>query len=276
MNMIPSKDKQEINEILAERAAGGDRQALAQLWEQNKALAGLIVRRWYNANAERAAAHGVTIEDLEQESYFAVLFAAETYKPDKGRFSSWLAMAVKRQIAIAITGTHRRWVLGADGVRRAVAADPLNNCASLDMPLSDDEAGAATLCDLQEDPAGQQAIESVEEKLFNAELQEALTESLGKLPEMQAEVMKQHYYQGRTLTEIAQNMGRSDSCVRNAQRKAIRVLRVNPKLQKWHDEIISSHAHFGTGFNSWQYGGAVEERIVEYLDSRGAYIYEVR
>ena len=88
--------------------------------------------------------------------------------------------------------------------------------------------------------------------------------------------MKQHYYQGRTLTEIAQNMGRSDSCVRNAQRKAIRVLRVNPKLQKWHDEIISSHDHFGTGVNSWQYAGAVEERIVEYLDSRGAYIYEVR
>ena len=38
-------------------------------------------------------------------------------------------------------------------------------------------------------------------------------------------------------------------------------------------EINIYHSYTGTGFAAWKHGGSVEERLVEYLDSKGAYLY---
>ena len=268
-----TQDQQALNAALAAKAAEGDKQALAQLWEQNKGLVYFLTGRWYRANAALAAAHGLTSEDLEQEGYIALVFAAKSYAAEKGLFSSWLSLAIKRQLVLALTGAHRRSVVGADGVRRTVSADPLNACASLDTPISEDE-GAATLGDLQEDPAGRAALEAVEESLFREELRAAIEEALSKLPEKEAEAVRLRYYQRQAVADVGKALECSGSRSAATMRRALHKLRLNPALKKWHDEVIGTHALQGVGLHAWQHGGAVEERTVEYLEARGAYIKE--
>ena len=54
------------NEELAARAKTGDRDALAQLWEQNRGVLASIFRELARKAGARMAAMGVTWEDVEQ------------------------------------------------------------------------------------------------------------------------------------------------------------------------------------------------------------------
>ena len=84
------------NEALAAQAKAGDREALAALWEQNRGLLRIMFSRLAAACRERMDAAGVTIEDLEQEGYFAVAKAAKLYDPSAGtKFSTFLFYPVK-------------------------------------------------------------------------------------------------------------------------------------------------------------------------------------
>lgn len=69
------------------------------------------------------------------------------------------------------------------------------------------------------------------------------------------------------MKEIAADDGSSIERVRQISASAFRRLRGNPRLRRWHDEIITSHAWHGTGFAAWAHGGSVEERAVEFVES---------
>lgn len=267
-------DQQSVNAALAMQAAAGDRHALAQLWELNKGLACSLARRWYAANAERAAVCGLAAEDLEQESYFAVLYAAETYAPEKGAFTTWLALAMRRQIMLAMCGGHRRNMTGEDGTRHTVASDMLNSCTSLDLPIADEGGDQTTLGALQEDPASAADLAAVEDRVLNAEMRVALDKAFTKLAAREAETLQLRYYQNKTQQAIGEEQGVSRSSVANVENKALKKLRINPELKRWHDEIIATHSFRNTGFKSWEHKGAIEERIVEFLDARGVYLHE--
>lgn len=73
--------QQETNAALAALAASGNAFALGQLWEINRGLLHSMFWRWYPSHIEQADAHGLTADDFEQEGYFAVQYAAQTYDP---------------------------------------------------------------------------------------------------------------------------------------------------------------------------------------------------
>ena len=50
---------------------------------------------------------------------------------------------MQRQIQRTLTNGHVRTVTGEDGKQHTTSADPLNHCSSLDMPLDDENGGAA-------------------------------------------------------------------------------------------------------------------------------------
>lgn len=266
-----SAGQQEANAALAALAASGNAFALGQLWEINKGLLRSLFWRWYPAHKALADAHGMTADDFEQEGYFAVQYAAQTYQPEAGSFSNWLGQAMQRQINQALTGGHRRSVTDADGKQHTVSANPLNHCASLDTPLDDEDSGAATLGEIQPDPAAAEAFQDAEERIYQEELHAALEEALHKLSEREEMVIRGRFYERKTLEEIAADDGTSRENVRQITAKAFRNLRRNPCLRRWHNEIITSHAWRGTGFTAWASGGSVEERTVEYLEAHGAY-----
>lgn len=266
-SMNTNVDQQDTNAALAALASTGNAFALGQLWEINKGLLRSMFWKWYPGHKSLADEHGMTADDFEQEGYFAVKYAAEHYDPSKGvAFTTWLTYGMKQQIQQALTGGHRRKVTGADGKIRMISADPLNHCTSLDTPLDEEDDGAASLGDLQPDPAASEAFQDVEERIYQEELHMALEEALLKLSEREQRIVRGLYFAGHTLKQEAAEDGTTYQMIYQLRQNALRKLRRSPTLQRWHDEVIQTHAWQGTGFWAWAYGGSVEERTVEFLE----------
>lgn len=259
--------QQAVNAALAALAKTGDAFALGQLWQINRGLLRSLFWRWYPAHKALADAHGMTADDFEQEGYFAVQYAAQTYQPEAGSFSNWLGQAMQRQIGRALTGAHRRNVTDTDGKQHTVSADPLNHCASLDTPLDEDDSGASTLGELQPDPAAASAMQAAEDAIFQEQLHAALEEALHKLTEREQAVIRGKYYAGKTVRQISEEQGLTIGQVNTAKTSAFSKLRRNPRLMRWREETIQRHAWHGTGFSAWYACGSVEERTVEFVES---------
>lgn len=270
-----TSDQQATNAALAALAATGNSYALGQLWELNKGLLRSMFWKWYPAHKAQADAHGLTVDDFEQEGFFAVQHAAQTYDPAQGAFTTWLTAAMQRQIQRTLTNGHARTVTGEDGRQHTTSADPLNHCTSLDVPLDDEDGGSATLGDLQEDAAAAAELDAVEDELFREQLHSALEEALAKLTDREADVLRRRYYQQQPLREVGEAYGVTWNRAQQVEKAAMRKLRRNPKLCRFHDEVIQYHAYRGTGFGSWQHSGSVEEHLIEYLESKGTYLHDV-
>ena len=261
--------QQDTNAALAALAAAGNSFALGQLWEINKGLLHRWFWQWYDRNRAVADEHGITLEDFDQEGFFAVQAAAKAYDPEKGSFATLLSYYVQAQINKAVCGEHCRLVTTEDGKQVRLSANPLNACTSLDTPVGEDGSGTV-LADLQEDPAASQAFQTAEDELYTEELHAALEEALNKLTAKQADIVRRHYYGGKSFAEIAREDGTTLNAARNHEVSAFIALRQNPTLVRWHDDIISTKAWTGTGWNAWNRYGSVEERVTEYIEKKEA------
>lgn len=79
-------DQQATNAALAALAAAGNTFALGQLWEVNKGFIRRQLWQWYEKNKPVADNAGLSFEDLVQEGYFAVDYAAKHYSAEQGNF----------------------------------------------------------------------------------------------------------------------------------------------------------------------------------------------
>ena len=110
----------QTNEELAVQAQAGDKGAILQLWNQTRGIIFMILARYYNRNPDRFTRCGVTMDDLEQEGFFAVLEAVEAFNPAKGwKFTTWLNYPLQNHVN-AILGTR-------NGQAKHI---PLNECSS--------------------------------------------------------------------------------------------------------------------------------------------------
>lgn len=262
--------QQDTNAALAALAAAGNSFALGQLWEINRGLLHRLFWQWYSKNKAVADSAGLTIEDFDQEAFFAVQAAAKAYDPEKGSFATLLGYYVQNRIRKVVCGEHGRLMTTEDGREVRISANPLNGSTSLDAPLDDTDGGSATLGDLQEDPAAAQAFQTAEDELYTEELHAALEEALNKLTAKQADVVRRHYFGGKSFAEIAREDGTTLNAARNHEVNAFIALRQNPALVRWHDDIISTKAWTGTGWNAWNRYGSVEERVTEYIEKKEA------
>ena len=260
--------QQDTNAALAALAAAGNTFALGQLWEINKGLLHRCFWQWYAKNKAVADEHGITLEDFEQEGFFAVQAAAKAYDPEKGSFATLLGYYVQNRIRKVVCGEHGRLMTTEDGREVRISANPLNGSISLDTPLDDTDGGSATIGDLQEDPAAAQAFQTAEDELYTEELHAALEEALNKLTAKQADVVRRHYFGRKSFAEIAREDGTTLNAARNHEVTAFIAMRRNPALVRWHDDIISAKAWTGTGWNAWNRYGSVQERTVEYLEKK--------
>ena len=196
--------------------------------------------------------------------------AAKAYDPEKGSFATLLGYYVQNRIRKVVCGEHGRLMTTEDGREVRISANPLNGSTSLDTPLDDTDGGSATLGDLQEDPAAAQAFQTAEDELYTEELHAALEEALNKLSAKQADVIRRHYFGGKSLSEIAREDGTTSSAPFNNEQTAFLVLRRNPAIVRWHEDVISAKAWTGTGWNAWNRYGSVEERVTEYIEKKEA------
>lgn len=264
----PLDQRQELNNMLAQLARQGNSAALTQLWEINRPVIRTMFWRWYSRNQGVAESAGVTLEDLDQESYFAVKEAAEYHNPEKGAFLTALQYFVQHRIQKAILQGRGRYVVTEDGRRVRVSAEPLDRAQSLDEPVPWDDAGEVTRADVTPDPAAAQAFEDAEQNSYRQELRAVLDKALSLLPDRQRDVIAWRFYEGLTLRQAAELDGVTQERIRQMEDKALRALRQNQELRRFYGEDLLSRAYQGTGFGAWKSGGSVQERIVERQEER--------
>lgn len=196
------------NEELAIQIQAGNRDLMPELWEK--------VERFVTMKAYKIPLNGDIVErkDLLQAGYLALESAVADYDPEGGyAFLTCLGYHLKTAFAEATRFRSERQ-------KRETLAGTL----SLDAPVND-EGNASTLMYFQEDLSGAEALESVEEKIYQAQLREAMAEVLADLPEEQQELLRLRYWEDATLQEIATAQGITPEWVRKKEYKAICELR---------------------------------------------------
>ena len=196
------------NEELALQIRAGERGRITELWARVRRFALWRARRW------AAFGRGVTVDDLEQEAFIALLDALERWREADGPLLSVYALRLKAAFTAA---TGRR--------TQRDRLDPLDRALSLDAPDAD------TLEAVVEDPAGAAAIEEAEAHSDHQQLHGILDHALGALPAEQQEVVRRRYYRGQTVAEIATATGVPEKEVRKLEAAALRVLR-HPRVSQ--------------------------------------------
>lgn len=196
------------NEELAALIQAGERDKLPELWEQVRRFAWKQGCRWLRALDGRG---GVTLEDLLQCSFLALMAAVDSFDPERFKaFVGWYALHLKTAFSEACcirTQLQRQ--------------DPIHHAASLDTPLTDDESDPLTLEGTIPDTAAEAAFEEVEDR----QRREAIEKALQSLTEDQRAVIRLRYWNGLTRDQAASAMGRSQREVTQLKQKAFRALR---------------------------------------------------
>ena len=184
------------------------------LWKAVRRFAVSQSWRWYMALGNRA---GMEIADFEQSAFLALLDALESWAPGKWSFITVYGTALKSAFTEATGQRTQR-----------DKRDPLQNCASLDMPITESEGDSLTLRDVLPDPASEQAIENIAERDRFERLHNAVCRALQTLPEMPRRTVVLRYCYGCTVDETAARMETTRAVVSAAEKKGLRLLR-NPK-----------------------------------------------
>lgn len=179
-----------------------------------------------------------TFDDLYQSGYIAMVDAVTTYKPDSGKFTTWLDYYLKSAFAVAAGYRTKRMRL-----------DPLHTAASLNAPLSDD-GDCDQLIDVVTDPVGMIPQQKVEEVIYTQQLHDALEKVLSKLPDRQEQVIRKKYYEGATVEQLAEEYGIDRQRVYQIEGNALRRLRLPGSAKV----LLPFLIHDSSGFNPYRSG----------------------
>lgn len=243
------------NEELAARVKAGDKEAAAQLWEQNRGLLSLMGWRLFSALYDRAQAAGVTWEDVQQIGFLACVSAAQGYNPQAGaKYATYLAYHYRREFA-ALVG------LRTERQKR----EPLCHAGSLDAPIDAEDTDGSTRAEIVPDDDAAAQLAAVDDRIWTQQLHDALEDGLQTIDAGQAAVLRARYYEGRTLSAIATAAGEPLHAVYRAEQYGLRAMRRHGKrtLEQFRAESIS-RAYRYTGFCAWKAGGSSPERWAEW------------
>lgn len=238
------------NEQLALNVQDGNRAALTELWGAVRPLLFSLAWKFYiRQGKQRCSSHGVTLEDLQQETFFALCDAVQAYKPEKGyQLTTYLHYATENRFKAC---------MGIQGKE-----DALNHADRLERPLPGEEERQQG--DTIPDEQAQAALEAVDDASQQEQLQAVLGEALEALPAPQGDVLRLRFACRKTRPETAQALGISPQEVRKAEQRALQLLRVKPAVLALRTDFLEGAAYHGTGWFSWYYEqGSVEERLVE-------------
>lgn len=257
------------NEELAVQAQQGDTTAIADLWERVYRLIFWLMTRLYWKYTDVCASAGVTLEDLHQEGYFALLAAVKAFDPVRGyRFLAYL-----RHHCMNV-------FLSAAGLRLTIQRkSPLNHADRLERSIGGEDEDLYLL-DMIPDLAAEQKFLDVERETYRQQLRDALDDCIAQLTAEQQRAIHGRYYEGQTLQAIAEREGVSLALIRQRERKALNELRKSRHTRKlrsfvWYD-IVDRYAYRGRYQTFLNNRASSVEIIVEKLDGLGKDISKIR
>ena len=195
------------NEELAAAIRAGERGRIMELWGQ--------VRRFALQQARRRVylgRGGVTLEDLEQAAFLALLDALEGWRAEAGKFLTWYGLRLKAAFTAATGQRTQRDRL-----------DPLDRALSLEAPVGDED-DTLTLADAIPDPQAAETLERVG-------VWDTLHKAMEELPEGQREEIRRRYWMNQTTAEIAAATGTQEKEVRKLEAAALKALR-HPRISR--------------------------------------------
>lgn len=239
------------NEQLALNVQNGNRAALAELWGAVRPLLLSLAWKFYQKlGKERCSTHGVTLEDLQQETFFALCDAVQAYKPEKGyQLTTYLSRATENRFKAC---------MGIQG-----KADALNTADRLERPIPGDEEQREQ-GDIIPDEKAEAALFAVDDRQEQEHFHNVLEQALGELSVVQGAVLRHRFTQKHTRQQTAEALHITAEAVRREEARALQLLRGKPAVVCLRNEILETAAYHGTGWFSWYFEqGSVEERLVE-------------
>lgn len=242
------------NEELTILIQSGHSELIESLYNQTKKFLLYMANKFYRLNTEACTKSGATLEDIQQEAFFALLEAVYAYKKEEQyKLTTYLTYYLKNAFN-ALAGYRSKTTL--------------NHCISIDAPLTTDEEGnALTIADTLPDEAATEKIEETERAIYNKQLSADLNTAIEGLNSTQQEIIKQRYYKGLTIADIARERQTTPSKVSVINNKALFTLSKNKTLQeRYRQDIISAHA-YRSSFSAWKYSGysSTENTVLNYL-----------
>lgn len=239
------------NEQLALNIQNGNRAALAELWGAVRPLLLSMAWKFYTRQGkERCSSHGVTLEDLQQETFFALYDAVQAYKPEKGYLlTTYLSRATENRFKAC---------MGIQG-----KLDALNHADRLERPIPGDEEGREQ-GDVIPDEKAEAALFAVDDRQEQEHFHNVLEQALGELSVVQGAVLRHRFTRKHTRKETAEALHITAEAVRREEARALQLLRGKPVVLCLREEVLETAAYHGTGWFSWYFEqGSVEERLVE-------------
>ena len=233
------------NEQLAQSIRAGSEELLPALWENVERFFLLKASSWYWQHTELCARTGVAEDDIRQEAYFAFLDTVKYYDASSGyQFLTFATFPMKNRFNQLC------------GLRtRAQQLLPLNRCVSLSAPIQIEDD--LTLEDMILDPAAEKSYQDAEENIYIEQLHNVLESCLNEIPSLQAQAVKARFYDGMSLNEVGERIGRTAPAARDIIGNGLRSLRRGSsiaRLKPWQEDIISSCA-LRSSFQFWKNSG---------------------
>lgn len=222
---------------LAMKAQKGDQEALLQLWQGVSRLAYKLAMRYKDIAQLNGA---VDLDDLKQCAFLGFFDAVNRYDPDRGAFSTYMCILVRR---------HCREALGLTGRERREHYLTI----SMETPFAED----LTIADTIPDPDAADA-------LYQTELRADVEEALHRLPENIRELIRLHDLRGLTMAEAAELQGCTVIAARNRRREGLRRMRKDRRILDYDRAVRLRYKGFRAFQSDWM--SVVEAEAIRHLD----------
>ena len=197
------------NEEMAIRIQDGEADLYGDLWENNRKLIfQIMMKKLHNAILPCY----ISIEDLEQEMYFALLQAVRYYDRDKPySFTTYLNYPILKVLT--------RLVFNDKSIKKE---------CSFDTKIADNDGKTVEKWDLFPDFDSEKEYDNIE----NEDLSDKVRQAVAALKDRERTAVELYFFHGHTYEEIALLLHVSKERVRQIIVRAIRRLRHNPAIRQ--------------------------------------------
>lgn len=235
------------NEELALLIKQGHKEYITELWASCHKLLYMLTDKFYYLHPDTLAACGFTQEDLHQDCFFILLKMIEAYDPNKPfKFISYANLHLSNYF--------QRDVLRYDRETKKVKS-VLNISSSIDKPIGSGEDEELTIGSTLKDDGAELAIESIIDDIYSQELHNALEKGLQSLTYTQQAVIRERFYNSRSLKATAEKVGMTESQAHSNEMYALRNLRAynakTKRLESFRADIMDT-AYKGVGFGAFK------------------------
>lgn len=244
------------NEELVIRIQDGETDLNLDLWENNKKL---IIQIMKNKLHSAILPCYISLEDLEQEMYFALCKAVKYYDREKPYFFS-------TYLNYPILSVLNKLVFNDKSIE--------TEC-SFNTKIADNDGKMIEKWALISDPDSEKAYRNIE----NEDMWQDVRQAVANLPDRERTAIELYYFQNNTFEDIAAILHVSRSRAQQIVHHAFRSLRLNPAINQAYLEQRLHNGHKEDEYryyaSDWKYSSecaAAEFELYTIIQTKGRYM----